>query len=300
MYVASCHADEEEVSRLLGIEPTLAEQVTIRTAVGAPGDEILKAASSRAVEMLVLAIAGHSALGPPHISPVAEEIAARAIRPVVFVPDGSHERKSAYTRLVVPLDGSIRTTVALKPTMRLAQRLGAKLDLLYVVPDKPSRNERQALALPMYVDQSYYEWPSWRESAIEQYRYRTQCAPSIDIGITLCVGDPAEQILRFAREAKEDAIVLVRSSHLEYGHAPVLRAVLQEAPCPVIVVPAQSRASRLRPSNRPAASKPVPTEFDSALSRWAAEKRLWTACLAGGVHEGTHAAAGSRQDRQEW
>ena len=55
-----------------------------------------------------------------------------------------------------------------------------------------------------------------------------------------------------------------------------------------------------RPSNRAAASKPVPTAFDSALSRWAAEKRLWTTCLAGGVREGTHVAAGSRQDRQEW
>jgi nucleotide-binding universal stress UspA family protein len=241
LYVSEHLAGGAATATSLGIPASQAPRVAIRTVVGSPGEEILKAAKDRRVELVVLATAGHCAVVPAHLAPVAEEIAARAVRPVVLVPSRG-SRPAHYARLLVPLDGSLRTTVALKPAMRLAHRLGARLDLLYVVDDKPQRSKHHSPAVPMYMDH-VQEWGPWRESAIEQYRYQTQCSPSVDVGMAICVGDPAEQIIRFAQEHKEDAVVLVRRSHLEYGHAAVLRPVVENAPCPVILVPRELRRS---------------------------------------------------------
>jgi nucleotide-binding universal stress UspA family protein len=240
LYVSASPLDDAATADFLAIPPEQHVRVAIRTVVGLPSEEILKTAMDPQVELVVLATAGHSASTPGHLAPVAEDIAARAVRPVVLVPHGGTRPAGRFSRLVVPLDGSLRTTVALKPAMSLARRLGARLDLLYVVCGGPAAATRHSAAIPMYMDH-LQEWDPWRQSAVEQYRYRTRCGPSVDIGVAISVGEPAEEIVRFAQEHEEDAIVLVRASHLEYGRAAVLRPVIEKTPCPVILVPYDAR-----------------------------------------------------------
>jgi nucleotide-binding universal stress UspA family protein len=48
-------------------------------------------------------------------------------------------------------------------------------------------------------------------------------------------GDIGKEIERFAIEHKSDAIVLVRRSRLQVGHAKILRAVITRAPCPILI-----------------------------------------------------------------
>ena len=49
------------------------------------------------------------------------------------------------------------------------------------------------------------------------------------------IGDIGAAIVREAVARKVDALVLVRTSRLEPGHGGILRAVLAQTPCPVIV-----------------------------------------------------------------
>jgi nucleotide-binding universal stress UspA family protein len=243
LYVSPSRVDPPTAAELLGIPPGQATEIGIRTVVGAPADEILKAALDDNVELVVMATAGHSALASDHLAPVAEEIASRSVRPVVFVPPGPTGGPCAYRRLLIPVDGSRRTTCALRPAMRLAQRLDASLDLLYVVtPQIPRRVERSSLEVPMYVDQAQ-EWSAWADSTIERYRHETRCGASLRTRLFLRVGNPAQEIIRFAHEQGEDAIVLVRRSHLEYGHGAILRTVLAQTRWPVIVAPDCERKS---------------------------------------------------------
>ena len=63
-----------------------------------------------------------------------------------------------------------------------------------------------------------------------------QCPPDVPMGTFLAQGDAGTAITRFAAEHASDAVVLARRSRLEPGRAAVLRAVLDQTPCPVLLV----------------------------------------------------------------
>ena len=64
----------------------------------------------------------------------------------------------------------------------------------------------------------------------------TAWPPEVPVRVFLRRGSIGDEINRFAAERGYDAVVLVRRSRLEPGRAPVLRAVLDRAPCPVLLV----------------------------------------------------------------
>jgi nucleotide-binding universal stress UspA family protein len=93
------------------------------------------------------------------------------------------------------------------------------------------------MAAPRYVDQPQHEWSTWANELKE--RLLVECAgfsPGAQIGVQVQQGEPAEEILRSARKGRYDAIVLVRRSRFEPGRAATLRKVIQESPCPLLVV----------------------------------------------------------------
>jgi nucleotide-binding universal stress UspA family protein len=49
-------------------------------------------------------------------------------------------------------------------------------------------------------------------------------------------GEPAAEILRVAREQSADLIVLAWKGNWAPEHAATLKAVVREAPCPLVVV----------------------------------------------------------------
>ena len=63
-----------------------------------------------------------------------------------------------------------------------------------------------------------------------------QCPPDVPMRTFLAQGDAGTAIARFAAEHASDAVVLARRSRLEPGRAAVLRAVLDQTPCPVLLV----------------------------------------------------------------
>jgi len=150
---------------------------------------------------------------------------------------GPAPEAAPFTRLLVPLDGTPGTARALQPVFELADRLAAAIDLLFVVdPNQPPPEEPGSMRAPQYLDQPQHEWPQWAEEFISRLACTCGgCQPSAPLTVSITYGDVGQEVARVAVERRASAIVLVRRSRLQAGRAPRLRAILANAPCPLIV-----------------------------------------------------------------
>ncbi len=243
VHLASAAGRHADSPQRLRVELQTGEEVQMRPDAHDPVAAILEAARKPGVELLVLTTHGRVVESGRHLGRVAQGVVARTNAPVLLVrPEAiSHPATrpcAPLRRLLVPLDGTPTTASALRPATELARRLGAALDLLYVVsPNAPPTTEAGSIGAPRYVDQPQHEWPAWRDRVIDHLSSAVGRLPSqLSIRVFLSVGDIASEIARFAAEHHSDAIVLVRRSHLEVGRARVLRAVLDRTPCPVLLM----------------------------------------------------------------
>jgi nucleotide-binding universal stress UspA family protein len=237
------------------------ETVEIRSPVPEPAAEILAAARDPGVVLVVLTTHGRAVEPGRHLGSVAEAVIARTLPPVLLVRPEAADRPPVppLHHLLLPLDGTPTTAVALRPATELAGQLGAALDLLHVAgPGQALPDERGSISAPRYVDQPQHEWPQWAGEVIERLcRCLAQCPPDVPVQMHLLHGDIGAEIARFAAERAVDAIVLVRRSQLEPGRAGILRAVLDRTPCPVLLVgtpsapsgPAALQLDRLAPAS---------------------------------------------------
>lgn len=214
--------------------------VELRVRVGEPAAEIIKASQEEDVSLIVMTHHGRDIEPRRGMGHVAEDVVRGTHQPVLLVnPEVAIGRGSGnLKRLLLPLDGTPQTAVALRPAAELAARLGARVDLLYVAPPEQARpSERGSMAAPRYVDQPQHEWPEWAGEAIR--RLALSCAglpSSVDVQMFMTQGSVGEEIIRFACEHGSDAIVMVRRSRMQPGRARALREVLQRAPCPILLL----------------------------------------------------------------
>jgi len=216
------------------------DDVSLELRTGRPAEAILSEMQQPQVELLVMTTLASGDPDRP-LGSVADEVAACCDRPIVTLrPEigGEPERTApAFTRLLVPIDGTRETAWALQPVTSLARRLGASVDVLYVVTPQAHEVTKGAMHAPRYVDQPHHEWRDWEHEVKE--RLMVECAgfpPSAAVDVHVREGEPGPQIVQFAREGNYDAIVLVRRSRLEPDRARTLRHVIRESPCPLLIV----------------------------------------------------------------
>jgi nucleotide-binding universal stress UspA family protein len=92
--------------------------------------------------------------------------------------------------------------------------------------------------VPQYQDNPYHEWNAWRKEFATRFlgQFRGQ-QPELEVA----AGEPAEQILKSANEKNCDLIVVAWKGQLAADRAQTVKALLVEAPCPVLFL-------RTRPS----------------------------------------------------
>jgi nucleotide-binding universal stress UspA family protein len=191
--------------------------------------------------LVVLTTHGHIIEPGRSLGCVAEQVIAGATQPILLIrPEATPlaiRPGAALQRLLLPLDGTPTTATLLVPATGLASRLGASVDLLYVADVGAPPDEPGSIGAPQYVDQPQHEWPQWANEVITRLGEAcAQCPPDMPVRTFLAQGDAGEAIARFAAEHASDAVVLARRSRLEPGRAGVLRAVLDQTPCPVLLV----------------------------------------------------------------
>jgi nucleotide-binding universal stress UspA family protein len=209
--------------------------------MGDPIARIIECTAEPGVDLVILTAHGRTSVPPGYLGHVAAGVAAQTRDPILLVrPEAAliHGLPSELRRLLFPLDGTPTTARAVAPLTRLAAQLGASVDLLYVAePSAHAPAERGSVAGPPYEDQPQHEWPEWAEEWAERLgRICAECPPSVPLRVVSAVGEPAREIVRVSREGRYDAIALARRSHLEPGRASVLRGVLADATCPILLV----------------------------------------------------------------
>ncbi|MBD0291909.1 MAG: universal stress protein [Thermoleophilia bacterium] len=127
-------------------------------------------------------------------------------------------------RILVPLEGTRTSSLAPRRTIELARDAGLEIVLLHVFAPA---------SLPRFTDQPQHETASWTHEFLARY---SPCPPD-DVRLEVRVGEPREHVVAVARESDVDVIALGWAQELAEGRAAVVRAALEEARVPVVLIP---------------------------------------------------------------
>lgn len=230
------HASEDAARRQLqNVEERLAgipHQTTLRRGeVWREAAEMIKAHD---IQLIVVGTHGRTGLRRFLMGSVAEEILRLSHCPVLTIGPGvpkDGQRITGVERVVLATDFGHSSLEAIPRALALASEYGARLILLHVI--KP----------PLRPDESFEQLKLESEKQLRTTLCRESPA-NIRVEIAVRLGDPAAEILRFARERKADLIVLglkrtgervTMATHVSPATA---HAVLCSAPCPVLAVTA--------------------------------------------------------------
>jgi nucleotide-binding universal stress UspA family protein len=137
-----------------------------------------------------------------------------------------------FTHILIPLDGSEFSEHALAPARSLAETSGARITLLTVIMQFPASR----LQVPV-LDQS---GEARGRQYLEDVRATHLGAAVVPVTLVVTHGMPAERIAEVAIESQADLIIM--STHGTTGARYTLGStawkILQDAPCPVLLIPA--------------------------------------------------------------
>lgn len=241
LYVLADNASPDLSSRALRWDAA-GPDIDVRLAVGDPVTEIVRWSTDPEVVLVVMTTHGRQIEPGRTLGRVAEAVAAQATGPIVLVrPEAATDfmqHGGLIQHLLLPLDGTPTTAALLPPATDLAGRLAATIDILYVAEEQGAPpDEPGSIGAPRYVDQPQHEWPKWSDEVIERLGTgAAHCPAHVPLQVYLGWGDIGREIVRFARAHHVDIVVVARRSHLEPGRGRVLRAVLHNTPCPLLLV----------------------------------------------------------------
>ncbi len=244
LHVTEAPVSEANGRQHLHLKQAGATDSEIRIQVGDPATMILQATTEATVALVVLTTHGRTVEQGRHLGRVAEAVIATTTQPILLVrPEASAvpmHRTAGLRRLLLPLGGAPATMAALHPVGELAARLDASVDLLYVAnsdQDRPA--DIGGIAAPRYIDQPQHEWPHWASEVIERVHIaNTEWPSTVPLRVFVARGEISSEINDFAAVHEHDAIVMLRREPGDLGQTPLLGAVLDTMPCPVLLVTA--------------------------------------------------------------
>lgn len=265
LYVVDSAAVPGTAFRLdFDLGPTAPPEVELDVRIGDPAAEILHAIEDPDTYLTLLTTHGRVVESGRHLGHVAEQVVARTMRPILLIrPESAATASTAIEarRFLLPLDGKVATARALGRVADIVQRLGGSFDVLFVADPKQLAPDVSAepgepgdLAIPHYVDHRQHEWPGWMHEALDhlsacsaRYPLAIQARVHVAGAVGLAEETIAGVILQYMDKHQQDVVVLVRRSRLESGRAAILRALLDQTPCPVLLTgapgPARSHAT---------------------------------------------------------
>jgi nucleotide-binding universal stress UspA family protein len=192
--------------------------------------EISRLVGMADVDAVALGLRTAAAPGMGHVT---EALLAHPKAPLLLVRPGMRPL-TALRRLVVPLEGSPSASSAMRHADDALCARGREIVMLHVVT-KSTPGERGSFPAPRIVDQEHYEWSDWQDEFCMRF---SQCPEGGRHRVCVRVGEPVPTIVKEAREDGAELIVLSWKGSFAEGHGAVVKALLDAAPCPLLIVPA--------------------------------------------------------------
>jgi nucleotide-binding universal stress UspA family protein len=196
--------------------------VPLRIAYGPVAERLIEAAADHDVVVMVIG-ARATPSGRRPLGSTAFAVATSLLKPVVVVPPDGRIAPE-LRRVLVPLEGTISTSLAPRSILELAR--GAKLDVIAL----HVHGEEE---IPAFTDQPQHEDDAWAHEFLERY-----CPWGIGaVRLERRIGRSDELVPLVADQARCDLIALGWAQELSEGRAPVVRAALERSRVPVMLMP---------------------------------------------------------------
>ena len=230
----------DELLRRIGLRRGETAGLILDQVVGPAAEAIVRAARESRALLIAMTTRGKTAYLGRTVRPVVERVISTAPCPVLLVRPEIGERVAAMTelrRILLPLDGAPSSAAVIGLALNLAEWSEAGVDILYVATRATRPSEPGTLTAPLYVDQPQHEWPAWTREFVTRFgtSLGARALPATT-HLFLRRGDPAAEILGLARERGSDVIVLEWRGRMDPAHASVVKGVLADAPCPVLLI----------------------------------------------------------------
>ncbi len=152
---------------------------------------------------------------------------------------------SSINRVLVPVDLSVDSRDTVRYGLAWAERFGAELHVLHVVPD-PARQSWTVDVVGLNLPEITRNWASYAQRQLEEFveplpmrAGRTRLAVQ--------VGRTGEEIVAYAAALGMDLIVMAPRQHSAVARVAlgsVAKYVIRMAPCPVITTPPEIKMPR--------------------------------------------------------
>jgi nucleotide-binding universal stress UspA family protein len=214
--------------------------IDVAALAGSPAEVILDQVDQRQADLVVMRTRGRSGLGRAVLGSVAEEIVKRSPTAVLLLPPQADAAASIRT-ILVPVDGSAGSALALGVARELAIATHAKLRLLQVVVPTPLYlSHAFAYHPPIYIDPAWDEDAERAARAYVQSMARRLSGEGVAAEGEVVVGDSVpDAIAANVTEPHADIIVMSTEGHTGMARAvfgSVTDGVVRKATCPVLVL----------------------------------------------------------------
>ncbi len=235
---------EKAFEQLAAIEFAGKDDIKIRreiTTGWSAKDGIVDFAKAEKPDLIIISTHGHGVVGRFFLGSVARSVTAEAPCPVLCVKCGEsgmldEKREEIHIeRIMVPVDLSEDSRVALKLAVGYAKAYRAQLHLIYVVhvdvpPALLSDDSKEFFELDKKLHSRIYE---------RLQAFHREVDPDVEKVVTMVEkGSPAKQIARYAESHEVDLILLSRKGlgRTPYTLGGVVGRLLHEANCPTLVI----------------------------------------------------------------
>ena len=168
------YATEKDANRVIGPSRQMAEKLgvpfEVRLAEGrflSIGDGIIEASQESNSELIVMGTHGHEGIPRMLLGSVAEWVSRRATVPVMLIRELAHATPHTtphpttghpkLEHILVAVDGSPQSNLALTTASDLACALGINLELIHVIPDIPAVYSYTAYEYAPMIDFAKYQ-----------------------------------------------------------------------------------------------------------------------------------------------
>jgi nucleotide-binding universal stress UspA family protein len=211
-------AQSKEIQSKNNIKPGEKDiEARAKVAVGYPAEEILKYTDENKIDIIMLATHGRSGIRRWGLGSVADKVIHEANVPIWLVPAYLHEgilydnlpRRS----ILVPLDGSKLAETVIPHVIALTRQRGEETEIMLVTVTKP-------ISVKMSEDEQSLIRESITSLKTHSELYLGKIAKQFEdaglkVNVEQLIGDPAEEIVRYAATYKPRVIVM--STHGRSG-----------------------------------------------------------------------------------